>query len=591
MPAPARLITLDLGSQTLGLAEFRATPGGITLLNYRLRETPLDPETGQRRDAHLVLHETAAVLRDMMHEMQVHHCQVNYAVPAQSVFTRFVKLPALDATKVDKIIAFEAQQNVPFPIDEVVWDYQLVGGGLGEQIQVVIVAIKRDLLDEINNAVEETGLQARIVGVASMALYNAFRYNYPDLGDCSLLLDIGARTANVFFIEPGKFFLRSISFGGSTITAAIAREFNESFAAAETRKKRDGFVGLGGAHAEPADPDIARVSKIARSTMTRLHAELMRSVTHYRAQQGGNRPARIFLCGGGAGMPYMREFFHEKFQVPIEFFNPLQNVTVSESRPGGMQDVAGSAHLLGELVGLALRSVTVCPVKLSLLPASVVRRHDLEKRRPFFIAAAACILLALLGWSAYYTGAAQVAQRTTQAIRQKNELMRVPEARLEKLKKQLTPLDDIATPLIAAVNDRNFWPEILDDLNSHLPESDIWITELAATSGGKLLGVSEKRAGEAVPTSPPTPAGPKGKPAAAGQNVIDGIIVRGLYLYNPKQQEIVVDYLRNLASSPLFVINAKTPERVIKSNSVPNDTEWAFPYELQLTLRKPVKMP
>ena len=589
MPGPARLITLNLGSQTIGLAEFRAARGGLVLVKYRLREMPLDPETGHRRDAHLALHEAAVVLREMLREMQIHGSQVNYAVPAQSVFARFVKLPALDVAKIDKVIAFEAQQNVPFPIDEVVWDYQLVGGGLGEQIEVVIVAIKRDLLDDINSAVEETALRTRIVDVASMALYNAFRYSYPDMGDCSLLLDIGARTTNVLFIEPGKFFLRSIPLGGSAITAAIAREFNESFAAAETRKKRDGFVGLGGAYAEPADPDIARVSKIARSTMTRLHAELMRSVTHYRAQQQGNRPARIFLCGGGAGMPYMREFFHEKFQVPIEFFNPLQNVTVSELAP--MQDVPRSAHLLGELVGLALRSVTVCPVELNLRPACVVRRQDLEKRRPFFIAAAACIVLALLGWSAYYTRAAQVAQQTTEAMRQKNDTMHLPEARLEKLKKQITALDDIATPLIAAVNDRNFWPQILEELNSHLPESDIWITELAATSAGKLLGVPERRAGEATPTAPPTPAGPTAKSAAAGANMIDGINVHGLYLWNPKQQEIVVDYLRNLASSPLFVINAKTPERFIKSNSVPNDAEWAFPYELQLTLRKPVKIP
>src|SRR5437667_5308557 len=346
MPSPARLITLNLGSQTIGLAEFRAVHGGLVLVNYRLRETPLDPETGQRRDPHLALHETVGVIREMMREIQIHRASVNYAVPSQSVFARFVKLPALDAEKIDKIIAFEAQQNVPFPIDEIVWDYQLVGGGLGEQIQVVIVAIKRDLLDESNNAVEETGLRTRIVGVASMGLYNAFRYSYPEFAECSLLLDIGARTTNVLFIEPGRFFLRSIPLGGSAITAAIAREFNESFAAAETRKKRDGFVGLGGAYAEPADPDIARVSKIARSTMTRLHAEVMRSVTHYRAQQQGNRPARIYLCGGGAGMPYVREFFHEKFQVPIEFFNPLQNVTVSELAP--MQEVQRSAHLLGE---------------------------------------------------------------------------------------------------------------------------------------------------------------------------------------------------------------------------------------------------
>jgi Tfp pilus assembly protein PilN len=161
---------------------------------------------------------------------------------------------------------------------------------------------------------------------------------------------------------------------------------------------------------------------------------------------------------------------------------------------------------------------------------------------------------------------------------------------LDKLKKEIAVLDNIAAPLIAVVNDRNFWSQILEELNSRLPESDIWITEFAATSGGKLLGAPERHAGEAAPTSPPTPAAPTAKNAGAG-NAIDGINVRGLYLYNPKQQEIVVDYLRNLASSPFFAVDAKTPERFIKSNSVPTDTEWAFPYELQLTLRKPVKMP
>src|SRR5437667_1411767 len=401
----------------------------------------------------------------MMHEMHILRGPVNYAVPAQSVFARFVKLPALDAEKIDKIISFEAQQNVPFPIDEVVWDYQLVGGGMGEQIQVLIVAIKRDLLDEINNAVEETGLRTGIIGVASMGLYNAFCYNYTDLNGCSLLVDIGARTTNVLFIEPGRIFSRSLPLGSSAITAAIAKEFGESFAAAETRKNRDAFVALGGA-AEPADPNIGRLSKIARSTMTRLHAELMRSITHYRAEQQGDRLASIFLCGGGAGMPNMREFFHEKFELPVEFFNPLQNVNVSESAP----EAARSPYLFGELVGLALRSVTICPMKLNLLPASVVRRQDLEKRRPFFIAAAACILLALLGWSAFYTRAAQVAQQTAQTMRQKDDTMHVAETQLDKLKSKIAALDCGSQTINTARSDRNFGPQLLEQLNSRLPE-------------------------------------------------------------------------------------------------------------------------
>ena len=583
MAIPTRIISLNLGSQTIGLAEFRVQAhGGLVLLGYRLRELPVEAAGEEMRRTQMTI-----ALREMLDELHIKRGVVNYALPAQSVFSRFVNLPAIEQEKIEKIVSFEAQQNVPFPIDEVVWDYQLVGGGLDQQVQVVLVAIKVDLLEEINAAVEETGLRTSIVDVAPMARYNAFRYNYSNLSGCSLLAYIGARMTNVLFIEPGKVFSRSVPIGGSSITAAIAKEFGESFREAETRKRRDGFVSLGGAYAEPADPDVARVSKIVRTIMTRLHAELMRSIGHYRGQQQGSRPERIFLCGGTASMPYMREFFKEKLHLPVEFFNPLQNVTVSESAP--MLDVTRSAHLLGELVGLALRSANACPMELNLRSASVVRRQELEKRRPFFTVAAACFLVALVGSSAYYTRAAQVTAQSTEALQQKNDSMRAAEARVDKLKKQAASLDTVATPLITAINDRNFWPQILDDLNSRLPEADIWITELAATSGGKVLGAGERRI---VESAAPSAAATSPAPAtgAAGP-AIDGIMVRGLYLYNPKQQEIVLDYFRNLANSPFFTIDPKTPERVIKSNSVPNDAEWAFPYELQLTLRKPVKLP
>jgi hypothetical protein len=111
-----------------------------------------------------------------------------------------------------------------------------------------------------------------------------------------------------------------------------------------------------------------------------------------------------------------------------------------------------------------------------------------------------------------------------------------------------------------------------------------------------MLGTAERRTGEKgatpAPANQPSPAtGSKTKTASTSGPTIDGIVVRGLYLYNPKQQEIVLDYFRSLATSPFFTVDPKTPERVIKSNSVANDTEWAFPYELQLTLRKPVKVP
>ena len=582
MPKSERIISLNVGSQTLGLAEFEPQPnGGLILLNYRMREASIDPTAEGIRRAQI-----SPALREMIAEMRIGRESVNYAVPAQSVFARFVKLPAVEEEKIERIIAFEAQQNVPFPIDEVVWDYQLIGGGGDEQIQVVLVAIKADLLEEINSAIEETGLRTAIVGVATMALYNAFRYNYSEVGGCSLLVDIGARTTNLLFVEPQKIFSRSIPIGGSSVTAAIAKEFGEPFAAADFRKKRDGFVSLGGAYAEPPDKEIARVSKLMRSTMTRLHAEIMRSISHYRAQQQGSAPDRLFLCGGTAGAPYLREFFREKLQLPIEYFNPLRNVAVAPSAP--VEELTRSAHRLGELVGLALRSVAECPMSLNLRPAVVARRHELEKRRPFFIAAAAAIVLALFGWGFYYTRAAQVTRAGVERIKNINAPMRAAEVKIDKLRQQAATSDAVSAPLIAAINDRFFWTQILEDLNARLPKEDIWITELIPTSGGKPIGVDQKTATEIVQTPVPRPA-VKGAAAAAG-TAIDGLLLRGLYLYNPKQQEVVVDYFRNLVGSPFFNVDPNNQARAIKS-TIPTNKDWAFDYELRLDLKKPIKLP
>ncbi len=177
MAKPRRIIALNLGSQTIGLAEFRTKPsGGLVLHRYGSREALIDPANPKLDEAEL------ASLHELIPELEVQDCEVNYAIAPQSAFIRFVKLPAIEEEKIQRIVAFEAQQNVPFPIDEVVWDYQLLSAGEGEQIEVVLVAIKADLLNEINRDVEEAGLRTAIVDVATMALYNAFSLQLRGIG-------------------------------------------------------------------------------------------------------------------------------------------------------------------------------------------------------------------------------------------------------------------------------------------------------------------------------------------------------------------------------------------------------------------------
>ncbi|MGI8433076.1 MAG: type IV pilus assembly protein PilM, partial [Chthoniobacterales bacterium] len=477
MSAPSRIVSLNLGSQSLGLAVFQPQAhGGLVLTGYRRREILSDPAAEGDRNR-----QVTDALRGMLGELGIKGGPIDYAVSGQSVFARFVKMPAVDQEKIERIITFEAQQNVPFPIDEVVWDYQLVGKDQATEIEVVLVAIKSDMLEGFNRAVEEAGPETTLVDVATMALYNAFRFNYSELTGCSLLVDIGARTTNLLFVEPGKVFSRSIPIGGGSMTAAIAKEFNEPFAAAELRKTKDGFVSLGGAYAEPSDPEVARVSKLVRNTMARLHAEIARSISFYRSQQSGAAPQRVFLCGGAATMPYMREFFKEKLQLPIEFFNPLRNVAVAESIP--VEEVAHSAHLLGELVGLALRSTMTCPMELNLRPANVVRRQRLAERRPFLLLAAACFLLGLLGWGFYFMRAASAEAATTDKLQEEVQRMRALSGQIGKYRQEIDALDASAEPLLLSINGRGGWLQILDDLNTRLPKENIWITELAPTSG------------------------------------------------------------------------------------------------------------
>jgi Tfp pilus assembly PilM family ATPase len=116
----------------------------------------------------------------------------------------------VDPSKVTQIIEYEAKSNVPFPLEEVVWDYQILGTTAGGELEVLLVAIKSDIVEGLFRVTESAGLRLQLCDVSPAALCNAFRYNYGDLEDCTMLLDIGAKTSNLLFFEK-KVFSRSIN--------------------------------------------------------------------------------------------------------------------------------------------------------------------------------------------------------------------------------------------------------------------------------------------------------------------------------------------------------------------------------------------
>src|SRR5512142_2001562 len=249
-------LAVDFGAGTLKLAEFELNEaGGLRLKQYGLKSLGAEGAQDTAREAVV-----QKALQELLAEKGAKSKVVNVSAPGFHVFSKFVKLPPVDAGKVTQIIQYEAQQNVPFPLEEVVWDYQILGSTAGGELEVLLVAIKSDVVEGLFRTAEATGLRLQLVDVSPAALCNAFRFNYGDLEGCTMLLDIGAKTSNLLFFEKGKVYSRGINIGANSITQDFANEAKLRFPQAEAIKIEKGFVSLGGAYEEPEDPQAAAIS-------------------------------------------------------------------------------------------------------------------------------------------------------------------------------------------------------------------------------------------------------------------------------------------------------------------------------------------
>src|ERR1019366_803500 len=558
MLGPERILALDIGASTVKVGEFQASKGhGLRLTNFNFADLGIDPEHEENRKALIV-----STVRNVVREKNIKATNVIFSVSGQSFFTRFVKLPPVDESKVVQIIQYEAQQNVPFPIDEVIWDYQLLGKNPEGELEVVLLAIKSDIIEDLTNGVESCGLHTEMVDVAPMALYNAVRYNYGDLEGCTMVVDLGARTTNLLFLEQNRVFSRSIPIAGNAITQSIAAEFNVPFLEAEHMKKAQGFVALGGAYEEPESQTQARVSKIIRNVMTRLHAEIARSINFYKGQQGGSPPARVLLSGGSSIIPYTDRFFKEKIQTEIEYFNPFRNVEIDPRI--SREALARPALFFGEVVGLGLRKHTECPIEVDLLPNSVRTRQQMRHKRPYLAGAGLCVLLIPLCWLGYTQKTMNLTRRQLDVVTDKVNNLNDLSQKLTREQGQLAELNGKADQIVSLVHQRSLWPELLQDLNQRLGSNNIWIVSLTppseSPSGGPAPGVApahgrgrpSPRAEEGDSEAPSRPSAA----AAGGARTIGELHIEGAGIHSPENPErdiqLVYDFAKSLSESTNF---------------------------------------
>jgi len=387
-----RILTLNVGAGKITLAEFLVKSGRPPeLLRYGMGAAGTTPD-GEPAP------ELSDAIRSIMRVNGIRPAPLMVALSGQVVFPRFVRLPSVGTDKLLQMVEYEVEQNVPFPMNEIVWNHQYIGDDSSGEQSAMIVAAKIDNVREVTDQLTKAGIEPDIVDVAPMALYNCLRYNYSDLDGCTILLDIGARSTNLIFIEGDKIYSRCIPVAGNAITQDIAKGFGISFNEAEALKRELGYVSLGGVYASENQKQ-ERISKIIRNVVTRLHAEINRSANFYRSQQGGTAPVRMFLTGGSAAIPQLDNFFRQKLNVEVDYLNPFLNVSIN--RKLDAEQVGLDAFMLAEGVGLALRRSLECPIEINLMPPEIIKHKSFKKRVPFFGLAVVGLLMILGIWTIY----------------------------------------------------------------------------------------------------------------------------------------------------------------------------------------------
>ena len=606
-------LAVDFGAGSLKLAEFEVNEaGGLRLTQYGLKSLGAEGAQETAREATIL-----KALQEMLAEKGIKARTVNVCAPGFHVFSKFVKLPPVDAGKVTQIIQYEAQQNVPFPLEEVVWDYQILGSMPSGELEVLLVAIKADIVEGLFRVTEANGLHLQLCDVSPAALCNSFRYNYGDLEDCTMLLDIGAKTSNLLFFEKGKVFSRSINLGANSITQDFANESKKKFDVAEKVKIEEGFVSLGGAYEEPENQDQAAISKIARQFMTRLHIQVNQTMQFYRGQQGGSAPARLFLSGGASIMQYTAQFFAEKLNVPVEYFNPLRNVQID---PGiNLEELARVAHSLGEVVGLGLRNLAHCPVELNLMPESTLQWQSFNQKKPYLIATVFSVVAGMAAIALLFDKLASVKNEEYQKLHPKVEEAQRKKQAFDKAYGDLKRVQKDVDQVVAWMNDRYYWADVLQEMRQALirvetgmknklpgrPDTGIWIEQLRTTA--PMVDETSMAQGVQTPMddatrrrlnlergqpSPNPDAGaaaqaakPKGDPNEISTIYITCRAVSLMAVQPEANKEIVYSVLNELKSSPLF-----DPASTTDNGSIgPEEPPGTFTFVITVGLKRPLK--
>ncbi|MEM9019172.1 MAG: type IV pilus assembly protein PilM [Planctomycetota bacterium] len=313
---------------------------------------------------------------------EIDRSQVVVSVPGHKAFARFAKLPPVDPSKVHQIVAYEAQQQIPFPIDQVEWDFQVFAEDDAPDVEVGIFAITKERVAQFLSNYRAVDVRVDALTLSPVAVYNAFAYEHADDGgnDGTVYLDIGTTSTDIIIVEAGGIWLRTLPLGGNHFTEALMKQFKISFSKAEKLKR------------EASTSKYAKqIFQAMRGVFSDLVQEVQRSLGFYQSLNRDSELQTIVGVGSTWKLPGLQKYLKQHLQMDVTRPDGFQRISVEGKRAS---EFSASAVNLATAYGLALQGLAMETVSANILPQSIQIGRMWKAKQPWFATGAACFALA-----------------------------------------------------------------------------------------------------------------------------------------------------------------------------------------------------
>ncbi|NUN47484.1 MAG: pilus assembly protein PilM [Candidatus Brocadiae bacterium] len=352
-------------------------------------------------------------LKAFLDKVKLRGESVVVSLPGHTTFNRFIKIPPTEPKKIAQLVKFEAQQHIPFPMDQVVWGYQILEKeyGPGDELELVLFAVKKDIIYQFLSYLQAVDFPCDVLQFSPVALYN-FLMHDQDVGTNCFVLDIGAENSDLVVIDGEKFWIRNIPITGNTITKALQQKFQIPLAEAEKLK-------VTASQSQQAQKIFGVVQPVLRDLVGEIH----RSIGYYKSLSKTVRFEKMMLVGNASKTINLQRFLSQNLQIEAMKLAKLNRFSVSNTIPE--EQFQNFLPTIGVACGLGLQGMGLARNKINLLPEEEQKKREFAKKKPMY-AAAVAVLLAAVGvmyarggggaeaWQAAEASAGQVTQQANE---------------------------------------------------------------------------------------------------------------------------------------------------------------------------------